>query len=76
MVELNLVKDTEQKVSLRSNNINKLKSEIFDVLVIGGGINGAVASAALSAKGSRVALVEKKDFDQMDDMLNCLFLVL
>ena len=49
-------------MSLRETNINKLKSEIFDVLVIGGGINGAVSAAALSAKGSRVALVDKKDF--------------
>lgn len=49
-------------MSLRINNTNKLKTEILDVLVIGGGINGAVSAAALSAKGSRVGLVEQKDF--------------
>ena len=49
-------------MSLRKSNADKLKSQIFDVLVIGGGINGAVSAAALSAKGSSVALLEKKDF--------------
>jgi glycerol-3-phosphate dehydrogenase len=32
------------------------------VAIIGGGINGAVAVAALSAAGYKVALIEKKDF--------------
>jgi glycerol-3-phosphate dehydrogenase len=32
------------------------------VLVLGGGINGAVTAAALSARGARVALLEKGDF--------------
>ncbi|SMF30111.1 glycerol-3-phosphate dehydrogenase/oxidase [Pseudobacteriovorax antillogorgiicola] len=49
-------------MSLRESNLSQLKSKIFDVLVVGGGINGSVAAAALSAKGSKVALVEKKDF--------------
>ena len=49
-------------MSLRESNLNKLKSQIFDVLVVGGGINGAVSAAALAAKGSSVALLEKKDF--------------
>ncbi len=33
-----------------------------DVLVIGGGINGAVSAAALSATGASVALVDRLDF--------------
>lgn len=47
---------------LRENNIRKLQEEVFDVLVIGGGINGAVSAASLSAKGARVALIDKRDF--------------
>ena len=47
---------------LREQNIDQLKTEIFDVAIIGGGINGAVAAAALSAKGVKVALIDKGDF--------------
>ncbi len=49
-------------MKLRNNNLNGLKSREFDVLIIGGGINGAVAAAALSAKGASVALIDKGDF--------------
>jgi glycerol-3-phosphate dehydrogenase len=40
----------------------RLEQEIFDVLIVGGGINGAVSAAALSASGVKVALLEQKDF--------------
>ena len=46
----------------RERNLEALKSRLFDVLVIGGGINGAVSAASLAAKGARVALVDKGDF--------------
>lgn len=49
-------------MSLRNQNIAKLKSNSFDVLIVGGGINGAVSAAALSAKGAKVALIDKGDF--------------
>ena len=49
-------------MNLRDSNIEKLKSRTFDVLIIGGGINGAVSATALSAQGARVALVDKGDF--------------
>lgn len=49
-------------MKLRESNINKLDKETFDVLVLGGGINGAVSAAALSAKGVKVALIDKRDF--------------
>ncbi len=49
-------------MSLRQHNIAKLKTDTFDVLIVGGGINGAVAAAALSAKGVKVALIDKGDF--------------
>lgn len=49
-------------MKLRETNITKLKEETFDVLVLGGGINGAVSAAALAAKGVKVALIDKGDF--------------
>lgn len=47
---------------LRATNIDSLSRETFDVLVLGAGINGAVAAAALAAKGARVALIDRGDF--------------
>ncbi len=32
------------------------------MLIVGGGINGAVAAAALSGKGAKVALIDQRDF--------------
>ena len=49
-------------ISLRDSYIEKLSYDCFDVLIIGGGINGSVAAAALSARGAHVALVDKGDF--------------
>ena len=49
-------------MNLRKSNINKLPETEFDVLIIGGGINGAVSAAALSAKGVKVGLIDKGDF--------------
>ncbi len=49
-------------MSLRSKNIQKLKDEIFDVLIVGEGINGAVSAAALAARGAKVALIDARDF--------------
>ena len=47
---------------LRNSNIEKLPTEVYDVLIIGGGINGAVAAASLAAKGVKVALIDRNDF--------------
>lgn len=47
---------------LRETNLVKMESKLFDVLIVGGGINGAVSAAALSKKGASVALVDKGDF--------------
>ena len=49
-------------MKLRTSNIEKLAQGCYDVLVIGGGINGAVAAAALSGKGAKMALIEQRDF--------------
>ncbi|MCK6508782.1 glycerol-3-phosphate dehydrogenase/oxidase [Myxococcota bacterium] len=47
---------------LRTSNIRKLADRVFDVLVIGGGINGAVSMSALSGQGASVALIDRNDF--------------
>ena len=49
-------------MSLRNAQLGALRTETFDVLVLGGGINGAVSTACLSAHGARVGLVERGDF--------------
>ncbi len=46
----------------RQDNLNTLEKEHFDVLIIGAGINGAVAAASLAARGIKVALIDKNDF--------------
>lgn len=48
--------------NLRKSNVEKLSKQEFDVLIIGGGINGAVSASALAAKGAKVALIDKGDF--------------
>src|SRR3954447_158661 len=48
--------------SLRGANVHRLGEGTFDVLVVGGGINGAVSAACLAARGARVALIDKADF--------------
>jgi glycerol-3-phosphate dehydrogenase len=48
--------------TLRSSNIDRLEKGAYDVLVVGGGINGAVAAAALAGRGVRVALIDAGDF--------------
>ena len=49
-------------VAQRSENLRRLDGGDFDVLVIGGGINGAVSAAALAGRGASVALVDRGDF--------------
>jgi glycerol-3-phosphate dehydrogenase len=49
-------------MNLRNSNIERLAKETYDVLIIGGGINGAVSAAALAARGVKVALIDRGDF--------------
>jgi glycerol-3-phosphate dehydrogenase len=49
-------------VTLRDTNIDRLRDGSFDVFVVGGGINGAVAAASLAGRGATVALVDRSDF--------------
>lgn len=46
----------------RKINLQKLKSETFDLVIIGGGINGAGMARDAALRGMRVALVEANDF--------------
>ncbi|HEY7976475.1 MAG TPA: glycerol-3-phosphate dehydrogenase/oxidase, partial [Ktedonobacterales bacterium] len=46
----------------RSDYLDRMAAEVFDVLVIGGGITGLGVALDASARGYSVALVEKGDF--------------
>ncbi|HTC80463.1 MAG TPA: FAD-dependent oxidoreductase, partial [Acidimicrobiia bacterium] len=46
----------------RERYIERLASEPFDVLVIGGGITGAGVALDAAGRGLRTALVERGDF--------------
>jgi glycerol-3-phosphate dehydrogenase len=46
----------------RQENIQRLKNETFDLLIVGGGINGAGVARDASLRGMKVALIEKNDF--------------
>jgi glycerol-3-phosphate dehydrogenase len=46
----------------RESRLDRLKSEEFDLLVVGGGVNGAGIARDAAMRGLRVALVEKGDF--------------
>jgi glycerol-3-phosphate dehydrogenase len=43
-------------------DVSRFKDKIFDLLIIGGGINGAAIANLASACGASVALLEKGDF--------------
>ena len=55
-------------MKLRASNLIKLRQLEFDVLVVGGGINGAVSAAALAGKGAQVALIDRGDFAGVTSM--------
>ncbi|HWU44467.1 MAG TPA: glycerol-3-phosphate dehydrogenase/oxidase [Bdellovibrio sp.] len=46
----------------RIQNIGKMKNQEFDLVIIGGGINGAGIARDASARGMSVALIEGHDF--------------
>ena len=49
-------------VAQRAATLNRLRSETFDILVVGGGITGAGVALDAAARGLRVALVDQSDF--------------
>lgn len=49
-------------MNLRQQHLQRLSGNVLDVLIVGGGINGAVSAAALTARGASVGLVDVRDF--------------
>ncbi len=50
-------------MSLRRSNLDRLDAREFDVLIVGGGINGSVCASALTSRGASVALIDRNDFE-------------
>lgn len=48
----------------RQHNIDRMGAEIFDLVIVGGGIVGAGVARDAASRGLKVALVEKNDFAQ------------
>ena len=46
----------------RQLNLERLRTEQFDVLVVGGGITGVGVALDAASRGLRTALVEREDF--------------
>ncbi|SOE22927.1 glycerol-3-phosphate dehydrogenase [Spirosomataceae bacterium TFI 002] len=46
----------------RQENLNQLKTEQFDLCIIGGGASGAGAALDATLRGLKVCLIEKEDF--------------
>ena len=49
-------------MALRDANLDRMRNGLYDVLIVGAGINGAVSAAALAGRGASVALVDRGDF--------------
>lgn len=49
-------------MELRGTNVARLDGGDFDVLIVGGGINGAVSAAVLAGRGLNVAIVDRGDW--------------
>src|SRR5690554_545098 len=52
----------EDAVNKRETAIERMSGAELDVLVIGGGFNGAVSAMGLAAHGASVAMVDRADF--------------
>ena len=49
-------------MDLRAKNISRLAGGDFDVLIVGGGINGAVSAAVLAGRGLDIAVIDRGDW--------------
>jgi glycerol-3-phosphate dehydrogenase len=52
----------ELSARTRAANLERMRSDVFDLAVIGGGITGAGVALDAALRGLTVALVEKRDF--------------
>lgn len=52
----------ELSLRTRLENIDRMRREVFDIAVIGGGITGAGIALDATLRGLKVALVERRDF--------------
>jgi glycerol-3-phosphate dehydrogenase len=52
----------ELSARTRAANLERMRSEVFDLAVIGGGVTGAGVALDAASRGLTVALVEKRDF--------------
>src|SRR5215813_13123253 len=53
---------TEFSWRTRRESLLRFAEEVFDVLIVGGGITGAGIALDATTRGLKVALVEKRDF--------------
>src|SRR5437867_673295 len=52
----------ELSTRTRAANLERMRGEVFDLAVIGGGITGAGVALDAASRGLTVALIEKRDF--------------
>ena len=55
-------KQTSFSATKRADTINEMKTQLFDLIVIGGGATGCGIALDAASRGMKVALVEKEDF--------------
>ena len=51
-----------EAVTKRRSALERLRTEQFDVLVVGGGITGAGVALDAAARGLRTAIIDQSDF--------------
>ena len=52
----------ELSARTRAANLERMRREVFDLAIIGGGVTGAGVALDAASRGLTVALVEKRDF--------------
>src|SRR5262249_21200199 len=62
MNDLNQSLGRELSLRTRAANLERLRRETFDVVVIGGGATGAGVALDAATRGLSVALIDKQDF--------------